>query len=137
MEYDLIRLCFSKDQTIRKYLFDHIKPGWLVKESSKEIYDKVYIHLHSESPPEVNLIMSELKEREHRNELAKLIFDLEKLIPTLKSAQECVTRLEQSQINSQIQLFREELKIAESSGLNPISLIQKIEKLQTRKKNIL
>ncbi|SVA92988.1 uncharacterized protein METZ01_LOCUS145842, partial [marine metagenome] len=116
LEYDLIRLCFSKDQTIRKYLFDHIKPGWLVKESSKEIYDKVYIHLHSESPPEVNLIMSELKEREHRNELAKLVFDLEKLIPTLKSAQECVTRLEQSQINSQIQLFREELKIAESSG---------------------
>jgi hypothetical protein len=81
--------------------------------------------------------MSELKEREHRNELAKLIFDLEKLIPTLKSAQECVARLEQSQINSQIQIFREELKNAESAGLNPISIMQKIEELQTRKNNIL
>ena len=105
--------------------------------NGQKIYEKIYIHLHSESPPEVNLIMSELKEREHRNELAKLIFDLDKLIPTLKSAQECVARLEQSQINSQIQIFREELKNAESAGLNPISIMQKIEELQTRKNNIL
>ena len=137
LEYDLIRLCFSKDQTIRKYLFEHIKPEWLVKESSKIIYDKVYIHLHSESSPEVNLIMSELKEREHRNELAKLVFDLEKLTPTLNSARECVARLEQAQINSHIQSIREELKNVESSGLDPTPLMQKIEELQARKKNIL
>ena len=101
------------------------------------IYEKVYIHLHSESPPEVDLIMSEVKENEYRNELAKLVFDLEKLTPTLKSAKECVSRLEQGQINSQIQSFRKELKNAESSGLDPVPIIKKIEELQTRKKNIL
>ena len=137
IEYDLIRLCFSKDKALRKYLFDHVKSEWLVEKFPQKIYEKVYIHLHSESPPEVDLIMSEVKENEYRNELAKLVFDLEKLTPTLKSAKECVSRLEQGQINSQIQSFRKELKNAESSGLDPVPIIKKIEELQNRKKNIL
>ena len=80
--------------------------------------------------------MSELKESDHRNELAKLVFDLEKLTPSLKCAQDCVARLEQSQITSQIQTLREELKNAESSGIDSSPLMKKIEELQTQKKNL-
>jgi len=136
LENDLIRLCFSKDLTTRKYLFENVKPEWLVTDLSQKIYEKVYIHLHSENAPEVDLIMSELKESEHRNQLAKLVFDLEKLTPSLKSAEDCVARLEQSLITSQIQTLREELKNAESSGMDPIPIMKKIEELQTRKKNL-
>ena len=136
LENDLIRLCFSKDLTIRKYLFENVNPQLLVTELSQNIYEKVYIHLHSENAPEVDLIMSELKESEHRNELAKLVFDLEKLTPSLKCAQDCVARLEQSQINAQIQSFREELKNAESSGIDIVPLMRKIEELQNQKKNL-
>ena len=136
MENDLIRLCFSKDLAIRKYLFENLKSEWLVTELSQKIYEKVYIHLHSENAPEVDLIMSELKESEHRNQLAKLVFDLEKLTPSLKSAEDCVARLEQSQINAQIQTLREELKNAESSGIDSTPIMKKIEELQYQKKNL-
>ena len=61
---------------------------------------------------------------------------MDKLTPSLKSAQECVVRLEQNQINTWIQSLREELKNAESSGLDPLPLMKKIEELQTLKNNI-
>ena len=136
MENDLIRLCFSKDLSIRKYLFDNINPDWLVTAFSKTIFEKVYIHLHSENAPEVGLIMNELNESIYRDELAKLVFDLEKLTPTLKSAQDCVLRLEQNWINIHIQSLRDELKNAESSGRDLIPIMEKIEELQDQKKNL-
>ena len=80
--------------------------------------------------------MDELKNEVHRNELAELVFDLEKLNPSLDSAQECVSRLEQNWITTQIQSLREELKNAESSGSDPIPLMKKIEELQTQKNNL-
>jgi len=136
LENDLIRLCFSKDLVIRKYLFDNVNQDWLVTAFSKTIFEKVYIHLHSENAPEVGLIMNELNESIYRDELAKLVFDLEKLTPTLKSAQNCVLRLEQSWINVHIQSLREELKNAESAGRDPIPIMKKIEELQGQKKNL-
>ena len=96
----------------------------------------MYIHLHSENAPEVGLIMNELNESIYRDELAKLVFDLEKLTPTLKSARNCVLRLEQSWINVHIQSLREELKNAESAGRDLISIMKKIEELQDQKKNL-
>ena len=122
--------------SIRKYLFDNINPDWLVTMFSKTIFEKVYIHLHSENAPEVGLIMNELSESNYRDKLAKLVFDLEKLTPTLKSAQDCVLRLEQGWINVHIQALREELKNAESSGRDLIPIMESIEELQDQKKNL-
>ena len=136
LENDLIRLCFSKDLSIRKYLFEYINPDWLINEFTKTIFEKVYIHLHSENAPEVGLIINELNESNYREELAKLVFDLEKLTPSLKSAQDCVVRLEQSWINNHIQSLREELKNAESSNRDPIPIMKKIEEFQNQKKNL-
>jgi len=136
LENDLIRLCFAEDLAIRKYLFENVNSEWLVSELSRKIYEKVYIHLHSVNAPEAGLIMDELKNEVHRNELAELVFDLEKLNPSLDSAHECVSRLEQNWITTQIQSLREELKNAESSGRDPIPLMKKIEELQTQKNNL-
>ena len=44
-----------------------------------------------------------------------------------------MTRLEQSLITTQIQALREELKTTESSRIDPIPIMKKIEELQTRK----
>ena len=121
---------------IRKYLFDNVNQDWLVTAFSKTIFEKVYIHLHSENAPEVGLIMNELNESIYRDELANLVFDLEKLTPTLKSAQNCVLRLEQSWINVHIQSLREELKNVESAGRDLIPIMKKIEELQNQKKNL-
>ena len=135
LENVLIRLCFYEDMAIRKFLFARVKPEWLVTELSRKIYEKVYIHLHSTNAPEASLIMDELKNEAYRNKLAELVYDLEKLSPSLKSAEDCVRRLQQNWINTQIQSLREELKNAETSGSDPIPLIKKIDELQTHKNN--
>ena len=137
LENDLIRLCFADDISIRKLIFEEVKPEWLNTELSKSIYEKLYIHLHSANPPEVSLIMDKLKNETHRSKLADLIFDLEKFFPTIKSAQECINRLEQNWINNEIQSFRIELKNAESSGKDPIPLMKKIDEFQARKNNLI
>jgi len=62
---------------------------------------------------------------------------LEKFFPTIKSAQECINRLEQNWINNEIQSFRIELKNAESSGKDPIPLMKKIDEFQARKNNLI
>jgi len=136
LENDLIRLCFAKDIVVRKFLFDEVKTKWLVTELSRKIYEKVYIHLHSANAPETSLIMAELKNETYRNKLAELVFDLEKLTPSLKSAEDCVRRLEQNWLNTHIQSLREELKSAESSGNDLLSLMKKIDELQAQKNNL-
>ena len=77
--------------------------------------------------------MNELEQNDARNKFAELIFDLEKLTPTIKFAQDCVLRLEQNWKNTHIQLLREDLKNAEFSGDDPIPIVKKIEKLQKQK----
>ena len=102
-----------------------------------EIFDKVYIHLHSESIPEAGLIMDELTDPNQRNKLAEIIFDLEKLEFSLASAHDLVKRLEESWINIQLKTFRRTLKNAETSRKDPASIMKKIEDLQAQKKNLL
>ena len=80
--------------------------------------------------------MNELSESNYRDKLAKLVFDLEKLTPTLKSARDCVIRLEENWINIHIQSLRDELKNAESVGKDPIPIIRKIKELQDQKINL-
>ena len=80
--------------------------------------------------------MSELKEKKFRDELAMLVFDLDKINPTMKAARECVIRLKKLEFHNQIQLLRLELKEAESTGIDPLVILKKIENLQNNKKNI-
>ncbi len=136
LEEDLIRFCFAEGPEIRKYLFDHVNPDWLQSDLIGEIYDKVYIHLHSENMPEADLIMNELIDKHHRNKLAEIIFDLEKLDFTLASAHDCVKRLEEGWINMQLKTLRKTLKNTESDKQNPISIMKKIEEFQTQKKKL-
>ena len=136
LEEDLIRLCFANGAEIRKYLFDHVNPDWLRSDLIGEIFDKVYIHLHSENIPEAGLIMDELTDQNQRNTLAAIIFDLEKLEFSLESAHDCVRRLEESWINLQMKTLRENLKNAESSKQNPVPIMQKIEEFQKKKNKL-
>jgi hypothetical protein len=136
LEEDLIRFCFAEDPEIRKYLFDHVNPDWLRSDLIGEIYDKVYIHLHSEHMPEADLIMNELIDKNQRNKLAEIIFDLEKLEFTLASAHDCINRLEEGWINLQLKTLRETLKNSKSDKQDPMLIMKKIEEFQTQKKKL-
>ena len=80
--------------------------------------------------------MDKLTEKKQRNKLAEIIFDLEKLNFSLTSAHECVNRLEERWINLQLKTLRENLKNAESTKQDPISILKKIQELQTQKNNL-
>jgi DNA primase len=136
LENDLIRLCFSKDQKIRKFLFENINLDWLNTEFSLKVYEKIYIHLPSSNPIPPGLIIDELDNKEYRNQLSNLIFDLEKLDLTIKSAYDCISRLEKNWLNQEIKKLMENLKKIESQGENTIPLMKKIDELQIKKNKL-
>ncbi len=136
LENDLIRLCFSDDIEIRKFLFENVNQDWLSTDFSIEVYEKIYIHLHSSNPISTGLIMAELDNKEYIKQLTDLIFDLEKLNLTLKSAYDCISRLEKNWINKQINELMNDLKNNESKGENTLKLMKKIDELQIEKNKI-
>ena len=136
IENDLIRICFSKDHKIRKYIADNLKLEWLLSDLTKEVYDKVFIHLNSISPPNVDLIIGELENGDHRNEFVDIIFDIERLNPSLKFAEDCIIRIEQNHIDRNIKSLRNKLKIIESNHEDPIPTMLEIEELQKYKNSL-
>ncbi len=86
--------------------------------------------------PEADLIMNELIDKNQRNKLAEIIFDLEKLEFTLASAHDCINRLEKGWINLQLKTLRETLKNSKSDKQDPMLIMKKIEEFQTQKKNL-
>ena len=80
--------------------------------------------------------MSKINEIQYRKELATLVFDLDKFLPTTKSAEECVARLELQWINKEVSLLREKLKNVEKTDSNFTSVMENILNLQNRKKII-
>ena len=136
VEDDLIRLCFTDNAEIRKYLYDNVNPDWLTSDIITTIFDKVYIHLFASNAPEAGLIMDELTEKNHRNKLAEIIIDLEKIDASMGSTYDCIRRLEENWINSQLKILRESLKNAEATNQDPISIMKKIEDLQKEKNKL-
>jgi len=136
LENDLLRLCFVKDEKIRLYLFEFVKKEWFTSKQTQDIFEKVYIHLHSKNTPEAGIVMDELKEEKDRRLLADLLFDLDNLNSTMENARECVLRMEKNWINTQIDALREVLKNSESSGKDPLPVMKEIEAFQLKKKEL-
>ncbi|MDP6570595.1 MAG: DNA primase [Candidatus Marinimicrobia bacterium] len=136
LENDLLRLCFVKDEKIRQYLFEFVNLEWFTSTQSQDIFEKVYIHLHSDNTPQAGVVMDELKEDKDRRLLADLLFDLDNFNATMENAQECVLRMEKNWISNQIDALREELRNSESTGNDPLPVMKKIESFQSRKKNL-
>ena len=80
--------------------------------------------------------MDELVEKNHRNKLAEIIIDLDKIDINMDSAYDCIKRLEESWINAQLKVLRENLKNAEASNQDPISIMKQIDNLQKEKNKL-
>ena len=132
LEEDLLRLCFSVDSNIRKFLFENVKEDWLESNMVKIIYDKIYIHLHSEYPIEASLIMNDIP-KNYREKLTEIIFDLEKLEASLSFARDCVKRLEENYIDLTLKNLRINLKKAEVENNDCTTIIKQIDDLLKKK----
>ena len=136
LENDLLRLCFGNNKKIRQYLFEFVNKEWFISQQTHDIFEKVYIHLHSENIPQTGVVMDELNNEKDRKLLADLLYDIDNVNPTLTNAQECVLRMEKNWIDRKIGVLREELRNSESSNFDTIPIMKQIEKLQMQKKTL-
>jgi len=134
LQEELLKLCFVKDLEIRSFIFDHFDKDWISIQKIKHMYDIIYIHLKSEYPPNPSIVLNEMKEFKERSFLSGLLFDLEKINPTILMAKECLTRLEKYFFKNKLANLREQLKKDNPSEID--ETIKQISKIEDTLRNI-
>ena len=133
---DFIRLCFSKDKKIREFIFTYMNDNWLLSKEHKKIYDSIYIHLKGESEPAVNVIIDQIDNKQTKDKLIELTFDLEKFKPNYSMAIDCISRFEQHILKSSLTELRNKLKNSdENFDNNILEQLNSIEKKISKVKN--
>ena len=133
IEDDLIRICMSKDFEVRKFIFDKFDPSWIISDEHRNIYDKIYIHLHSELMPDISVILNDIASQRTRKLLASLAFDINKIEPTMAMAIEIMNRLKNVHIKKKLDGLREQLKTHESNNIDTMEIINSIQFLQKKR----
>ena len=125
---DLVRLCFSEKQEIRKFIANNLDVSWLQSIHHKEIYNQIFIHLTSETHPQVDIIVERLQNEKHREILTDLVFDLHKFKPSIKMAIDCLIRFEVSYLTIELDRLRTKLKEDDEN----IELVKRIVELEQK-----
>ena len=133
---DFIRLCFSKDKKIREFIFTNMNENWLLSNHHKTIYESTYIHLKGESEPAVNVIIDQIENKETKNKLIELTFDLDKIEPNHLMAVDCIIRLEQHILKNSLTELRDKLKSSDDDfDDNVLEQLNSLEKQISQLKN--
>ena len=114
---------------VRELIKTYLNVEWIQSVLIQNIYNQIYMHLSSESIVEPEIIMNELKDDLSRNLMAELIFDELEVNKTM--AIDCLIRIEQSMIQTQLNNLREKLKTNDS-----MELVQKITELQKNRNDV-
>ena len=129
LENDLIKLCFSKDYSIRKLISETFKSDWLTNKINVNIFNSLYIHLSSEEPIDGDFIVTNLETKDEKKHLIDLLFEINESMLSIKMAEECIIRLKQKFIKSKIENLRESLKINQNNT-DSENIISDIDTLQ-------
>ena len=132
LEDDLLMLCFSKDKLIRQEIFNNFNFDWMRGEQSKRIYKQLYVHLNSEFEPEASIILDQLESKEDHKKLASIVFEVDKITPSILMAKNCINRIEHIYLKKQLEYYRNMLKNAEDSFKDDSNLILKISEIQNK-----
>ena len=132
IEDDLLMLCFSKEKKIREEIYNQLNIEWMGTKQSTRIYKQIYIHLNSELGPDINVVLDQLELKEDHQKLASIIFNLDKINPTIEMARDCVQRLHHIFLKEKLEKYREVLKDTEKSFSENSELINKITKIQSK-----
>ncbi len=136
LENDLIKICFSKDREARLLIFKHFNPNWLNNDLNKTIFDKIFIHLNSEHEVDSGFVIDSLENKNSKNHLSALLFELDNTNLNTVMAKECINRLKNNSIKQKIEILRNKLNNidAESDKLKDILIeIDNLEKKMNEK----
>ena len=139
IEDDLIRLCFSKDNDIRHEIYNTLDSSWLMNPQIKKIYEQIYIHLNSEYEPDSTVILDQLQQpdqKEAHHRLVELIFEIEKIHPTLEMARDSITRIKYIWLKQNLEKLRLKLKDSENNFQDSTKLINQITEIQSQMNSI-
>ena len=136
IEDDLLMLCFSKDKKIREQIYKNLNIDWMRSEQSKRIYKQIYIHLNSEFEPDTTIILDQLESKNDHHKLASIAFEVDKIIPSISMAKNCIQRLEHIFLKEQLEKCRQMLKDAEESFKDNSELITRITEIQYKMNSI-
>lgn len=134
-EEEIIQLCFAEASDIRKLFYDHLEKDWFTNDVFKHIYENVYIHLHSRVPPDANVVMDSLNEKD-RSRLTQALFDLDRKQPTLKLAVDCITHLETCILKDQLEQQRSRLKTNNNNSEEMGKALKSVSIIQDKIRNI-
>ena len=129
VEDDIIKLCFSKDSTIRALISKNFNPDWLKNKMNVNIFNVVYIHLSSKEPIDGDFIVTSLEEKDEKKHLIDLLFEIDESTLSIDMAKECINRLKQKFLKEKIEYLRESLKI-NTNNSNAENIVSEIDVLQ-------
>ena len=136
IEDDLIMLCFSKEKDIREEIYKNLKIDWIANDATKRIYHEIYIHLNSEFEPQPTIILDQLKIKDDHIKLTGLLFEIDKIKPSINMAKNSINRLHCSYLIKKMERLRELLKNSEEGLEDTSNLINEIAKIQNTINNI-
>ena len=132
LENDLIKLCFSKDHNTRLLIFNHFEPDWLNDSINKKIFDKVFIHLNSEHEIDKGFIIDSLDDKNDKNHLSTLLFEIDNTNLNMKMAKECINRLKNDFIKQKIDVLRNKLNKIDSESDKLKDILTEINNLDIK-----
>ena len=134
LEDELVQICFSNDFKTRLFIYENMETEWMISKSIKSIFNEIFIHLHSEYKPDINVVMDGIKDANFRQKFATLIFDIDKKNLSIDAAIECLTRIEKSFLKRKLNSLRENLNKFKSDELK--SILIEISNIQSSLNNI-
>jgi len=134
LEDDFIRICLSKEHSIRKFIFDNTDINWIQSDIHKKLYEHINIHLTSENLPEISLIINNITETDVSEKAVDIIIDIENSFSDINIAKDCLIRLEKKSIQKELDNLREKLKECDENS--SIENMQNITTLEQELKKI-
>ena len=137
LEDDFIRICLSKEYSIRKFIFDNTDVNWIESDIHKKLYEHIHIHLTSENLPKISLIINKIVETDVSEKAVDIIIDIENSSSDINIAKDCLIRLEKKSIKKELDNLREKLKeYNKNSSIenmkNITALEQKLKKINNK-----
>ena len=116
-----------KEKKIRTLIFENLNTNWILSSIHKNIYERVYIHLKSEDYPPISIVAEQIDDKQSRQKLIDLTFDLEKFNPKYEMAIDSLVRIEQTILKNKIDSLREKLKDSDDNMdiLTQLSTLEK------------
>ena len=92
----------------------------------------MHLHLNSEYEPDASVILNQLKNKEDHEKLASILFEIDKIFPTIEMTEDCINRINYLWLVTKLENLRNQLKDTENNFQNEDDIISEISDIQSQ-----